>query len=55
LRWRCKACRADFSITSDTLFVWQKRAHRTYLLAIVLFCNEVKGESMLALARDLHV
>ena len=55
LRWRCKACRGDFSITSGTLFAWHKLVLRTYLLAIVLFCNEVKGKSMLALARDLDV
>ena len=24
LRWRCKACRGDFSITSGTLFAWHK-------------------------------
>ena len=23
-RWRCKACRADFSVTSGTLFAWHK-------------------------------
>ena len=28
---------------------------RTYLLAIVAFCNEVKGQSMLACARELDV
>jgi transposase-like protein len=55
LRWRCKACRGDFSITSGTLFAWHKLPLRTYLFAIVLFCNEVKGKSMLALARDLDV
>jgi hypothetical protein len=43
LRWRCKACRGDFSITSGTLFAWHKLPLRTYLLAIVAFCNEVKG------------
>jgi len=55
LRWRCKACRHDFSITSGTLFAWHKLPLRTDLLAVVLFCNEVKGKSMLALARDLDV
>jgi transposase-like protein len=54
-RWRCKACRADFSATSGTLFAWHKLPLRTYLLAIALFCNEVKGKSMLALSRDLDV
>jgi transposase-like protein len=55
LRWRCKACRGDFSITSGTLFAWHKLPLRTYLLAIVAFCNEVKGKSMLACARELDV
>jgi len=55
LRWRCKACRQDFSITSGTLFAWRKLPLRIYLLAVVIFCNEVKGKSMLALSRDLSV
>jgi hypothetical protein len=54
-RRRCKACRGDFSITSGTLFAWHKLPLRTYLLAVAAFCNEVKGKSMLALARDLAV
>ena len=54
-RWRCKACRADFSVTSGTLFAWHKLPIRTYLTAIAVFCNEVKGKSMLALSRDLDV
>lgn len=52
-RFRCRSCKADFSITSDTLFAWHKMPLRTYLFAIVIFCNEVKGKSMLALSRDL--
>jgi len=54
-RWRCKACRSDFSLTSGTLFAWHKLPLRTYLLAVAAFCNEVKGKSMLALSRDLDV
>jgi transposase-like protein len=54
-RWRCKACQKDFSITSGTLFAFHKMPLRAYLLAIVIFCNEVKGKSMLALSRDLGV
>jgi transposase-like protein len=54
-RWRCKACRADFSVTSGTLFAWHKLPLRTYLLAIAVFCNEVKGKSMLAFSRELDV
>jgi transposase-like protein len=52
-RWRCKACRYSFSITSGTLFASHKMPLRDYLLAIVIFCNEVKGKSMLALSREL--
>lgn len=54
-RWRCKACRQDFSITSGTLFAWHKLPLRTYLLAVAAFCNEVKGHSMLAFSRVLDV
>jgi transposase-like protein len=54
-RWRCKACRRDISITSGTLFSWHKLPLRTYLLAVVAFCNEVKGKSLLALSRELDV
>jgi len=54
-RWRCKACRKDFSVTSGTLFAYHKLPIRTYLAAIVIFCNEVKGKSALALSRDLGV
>jgi transposase-like protein len=54
-RWRCKACQKDFSITSGTLFAFHKMPLRAYLLAIAIFCNEVKGKSMLALSRDLGV
>ncbi|CAH2605727.1 transposase (plasmid) [Rhodovastum atsumiense] len=54
-RWRCKACHADFSITSGTLFAHHKLPLRTYLLSVVAFCNEVKGKSMLALSRELDV
>jgi transposase-like protein len=54
-RWRCKACQKDFSVTSGTLFAFHKMPLRAYLLAIAIFCNEVKGKSMLAMARDLGV
>ena len=55
LRFRCKACRKDFSLTSGTLFASHKLPLRTYLAAIGIFCNEVKGKSALALCRDLDV
>lgn len=54
-RWRCKGCKADFSITSGTIFASRKLPLSVYLAAIAIFCNEVKGKSMLALSRDLGV
>src|SRR5581483_11069518 len=54
-RWRCKACRKSFSVTSGTIFAFRKMSLRNYLAAIAIFCNEVKGKSALALSRDLQV
>lgn len=53
LRFECKACRKEFSITSGTLFASHKLSLRTYLAAIAVFCNEVKGKSMLAMSREI--
>jgi transposase-like protein len=49
-RYRCRACKKDFSITSGTLFASHKLPLRAYLAAIAIFTNEVKGKSMLAMA-----
>jgi transposase-like protein len=54
-RWRCKACRKDFSLTSGTLFAFHKLPLVMYLAAITILVNEVKGKSALALSRDLGV
>jgi len=54
-RWRCKACRGDFSLTSGTLFAFHKLPLVMYLAAVLIFVNEVKGKSALALSRDLGV
>ena len=53
LCFECKACKAHFSLTSGTLFASHKLPLRMYLAAIAVFCNEVKGKSMLAMSRDL--
>jgi hypothetical protein len=47
--------KADFTITSATIFAAHKLPLRGYLAAIAVFCNEVKGKSMLALSRDLGI
>lgn len=43
LRFRCKACGKNYSITSGTLFASHKAPFRAYLAAIAVFLNEVKG------------
>ena len=53
LRFRCKACGKNFSLTSGTLFASHKAPLRAYLAAIAVFMNEVKGKNALALSRDL--
>jgi transposase-like protein len=53
LHFDCRACRKQFSITSGTLFASHKLPLRSYLAAIAIFVNEVKGKSMLAMSRDL--
>jgi transposase-like protein len=52
-RFRCRACKKDFSLTSSTLFASHKLPLRDYLAAIAIFCDEVKGKAALALSRDL--
>jgi transposase-like protein len=52
-RFRCRACKKDFTVTSGTLFGSHKMPLRVYLAAIAIFCNEVKGKAALALSRDL--
>jgi transposase-like protein len=53
LRFRCKACGKDFTLTSNTLFAAHKAPLRTYLAAIAVAMNEVKGKN--ALTRSRHV
>ena len=45
--------RQGFHDHVGTLFASHKLPLRSYLVAIAIFCNEVKGKSMLALSRDL--
>jgi transposase-like protein len=54
-RFRCSACRRDFSPTSGTLFAFHKLEIRDYVAAVVIFCDAVKGKAALALSRDLDV
>ncbi|HVX57564.1 MAG TPA: IS1595 family transposase, partial [Candidatus Saccharimonadales bacterium] len=51
--FKCKACLAQFSVTSGTIFASRKMAIRDILAAIAIFVNGAKGYSALQLSRDL--
>ncbi len=54
-QWRYKHCNHTFSVTSGTIFANRKLPIQTYLYAIALFVNAVKGISACQLSRDLNV
>ena len=54
-QWRCLDCGHTFSVTSGTIFANHKLSLKTYLAAIAIFSNAVKGVSALQLGRDLGV
>lgn len=53
-RYRCKACRKDFSVTSGTPLAWHKKSFKQMLFAILAFVNEVKGKAALAMRREVR-
>jgi transposase-like protein len=53
--WKCKSCTHQFSVTSGTIFAHRKLPIRTYLMAVAIFVNGVKGHSALQMSRDLDV
>jgi transposase-like protein len=53
--FKCAACSAQFSLTSQTIFANRKLAIRDILAAIAIFMNGAKGHSALQLSRDLKV
>lgn len=53
--FRCKGCKAQFSLTSGTIFASRKLSLRDLLAAIAIFVNGAKGISALQLGRDLDV
>lgn len=54
-QFRCRHCKHQFSVTSSTIFANRKLPIQTYLYAIALFVNAVKGISACQLSRDLNV
>lgn len=51
--FKCKACGAQFSVTSGTIFASRKMGLRDILAAIAIFVNGAKGHSARQLSRDL--
>ena len=54
-QWRCRDCRKDFSVRTDTVMHNTKKGHQTWLLAMYLMVTSLKGVSSLKLSRDLGV
>lgn len=54
-RYKCKACRTQYTVTSGTLFANHKLELRDYLMAIIVFANAVKGISASQMSRALGV
>ena len=52
-RYKCKACRKQYTVTSGTIFASHKLELRDYLLATVIYVNAVKGISALQMSRAL--
>lgn len=53
-KFECKACRRQYSVTSETIFASRKLSFTDMLAAIVIVINGAKGVSALHLARDLN-
>ncbi|GAB4151095.1 MAG: hypothetical protein Tsb0016_23110 [Sphingomonadales bacterium] len=51
--FKCKACEAQFSLTTGTIFASRKMSLRDLLAAIAIFVNGAKGISALELSRHL--
>jgi transposase-like protein len=52
-RYKCSACRKQYTVTSGTIFASHKLELRDYLLAIIIFVNAVKGISASQMSRAL--
>ena len=53
--YRCRSCRADFSVRTGTLMHGTKLGYRTWAIAIYLQTTSLKGVSSMKLHRDLGV
>ncbi len=54
-QWRCRDCRKDFSVKSQTLMHNSPLSFRTWAIAIYLLTTGLKGTSSMKLHRDLKI
>jgi transposase-like protein len=52
-RFRCRACRSDFTLTSGTIFASHKLPLRVYLAAIAMYATHAEGKTAVAISREL--
>lgn len=53
-RFKCSACRRQFSVTSGTILASRKMSFVDLVAAVCIIANDAKGISALQLARDLN-
>lgn len=54
-KWKCSACRQQFTVTSDTIFRARKLPFNTLLAAIAVFVNGALGVAACRLSREIQV
>ena len=54
-KWKCRACRKQFTVTSGTIFASHKLSFRKMLGACAIFANGVMGVAACRMSRDLNV
>ncbi|MGV2121854.1 IS1595 family transposase [Agrobacterium vitis] len=52
-RFKCQACRREFSVTTGTVFAFRKMSFQDILAGLWFSVNSVKGKSALQLSREL--
>ena len=52
--FRCRDCRADFSVKTDTLIHASNLPLRKWALGFFMMATELKGRSSMKIHRDLH-
>ena len=54
-KWKCSACRHQFSVTSDTIFKSRKLSFQVLLAAVAIFVNGVLGVAACRLQREVQI